>query len=137
MNSFSSLVLRYSFLHQKHFLRNLSNQISSTDFEKAKANLESSSVDVDNETKLKLYGLYKQATNGVCSTPKPGLTDFVGRAKWTAWSALGKMTQQDAQKQYIQTVQQLISSSTTTTATQSLFLHIERNVYSLVCFRCK
>jgi len=91
--------------------RNASNEVS-MDFETAKSRLESSSIEVDNETKLKLYGLYKQATSGVCSTPKPGLTDFVGRAKWTAWSSLGKMNQQDAQKQYIQTVQQLISSST-------------------------
>ena len=86
---------------------------SSADFESAKSRLESSSVEVDNETKLKLYGLFKQSTDGVCTKPKPGLTDFVGRAKWTAWSSLGKMTQQDAQKQYAQTVQQLISSSTT------------------------
>jgi acyl-CoA-binding protein len=85
---------------------------SSIDFDRAKSRLESSSVEVDNETKLKLYGLYKQSTAGICSTPKPGLTDFVGRAKWTAWSSLGKMNQEDAQKQYIQTVQQLISSST-------------------------
>jgi peroxisomal 3,2-trans-enoyl-CoA isomerase len=111
-------LLRYTLFKQK-FIRNVSNEISSIDFEKAKSSLESSAIQVDNETKLKLYGLYKQATTGVCSTPKPGLTDFVGRAKWTAWSSLGKMTQQDAQKQYIQTVQQLISSSSTTT-TQSI-----------------
>ncbi|CAF1013765.1 unnamed protein product [Adineta steineri] len=93
--------------------RYASNELSaSKDFETAKSRLESSSVEVDNETKLKLYGLYKQSTAGVCSTPKPGLTDFVGRAKWTAWSSLGKMTQQDAQQQYIQTVQQLVASST-------------------------
>ncbi|CAF4374235.1 unnamed protein product [Rotaria sordida] len=93
--------------------RYASNELSSSmDFETAKSRLESSSVQVDNETKLKLYALYKQATTGVCSTSKPGLTDFVARAKWTAWSSLGKMNQQDAQKQYIQTVQQLVSSST-------------------------
>ena len=79
---------------------------------------------------MKFYGLYKQAIKGVCSAPKPGLTDFVDRAKWIAWSALGKMTQEDAQKQYIQTVQQFISSSTTTTTRESLFPHIE-NVYFL------
>lgn len=95
MSSFSSLV-RYSFLHQKYFLWNLSNQITSTDFEKAKANLESLSVEVDNETKFKLYALYKQSTKSVCSTSKPRLTNFIGHDKWTAWSALGKMTQQDA-----------------------------------------
>ncbi len=103
-------LLRLTLLKQK-FIRNIS-----TDFEKAKSLLESSSIQVDNETKLKLYGLYKQSTTGVCSIPKPGLTDFVGRAKWTAWSSLGKMNQQDAQKQYIQTVQQLVSSSTTNTS---------------------
>jgi peroxisomal 3,2-trans-enoyl-CoA isomerase len=100
-------------LLNKGFCRYASSESgSSVDFEKAKSRLESSSVEVDNETKLKLYGLYKQSTTGVCSISKPGLTDFVGRAKWSAWSSLGKMTQQDAQKEYIQTVQQLISSST-------------------------
>lgn len=97
--------------------RNLSNESLSKEFETAKSRLESSSsVQVDNETKLKLYALYKQATSGICSTPKPGLTDFVGRAKWTAWSSLGKMNQQDAQKQYIQVVQQLTSSSSSSSS---------------------
>jgi peroxisomal 3,2-trans-enoyl-CoA isomerase len=77
------------------------------DFSKAKSLLESSAVSISNDTKLKLYGLYKQATDGVCSVPKPSLTDFIGRSKWTSWSSLGKMTKQDAQKQYIQVVEQL------------------------------
>ncbi|CAF1234791.1 unnamed protein product [Rotaria sp. Silwood1] len=101
--------------------RHLSNESSSSmDFETAKSRLESSSsIQVDNETKLKLYALYKQATSGVCSTAKPGLTDFIGRAKWTAWSSLGKMNQQDAQKQYILTVQQLLSNSTSNNQIES------------------
>ena len=93
-------------------VRYSSNISSSTiNFETAKSRLENSSIKIDNETKLKLYGLYKQATIGVCSTVKPPLTDFVGRAKWSAWSALENMNQQDAQQQYIQIVQQLISSN--------------------------
>jgi peroxisomal 3,2-trans-enoyl-CoA isomerase len=109
---FNNLIRRYA-----------SNETSSSmDFETAKSRLESSSVEVDNETKLKLYGLYKQSTSGVCSTPKPGLTDFVGRAKWTAWSSLGKMNQQDAQKQYVQTVQQLVSSSSTSNSKYSTLI---------------
>jgi acyl-CoA-binding protein len=86
VSSINNIIRRYA-----------SNEVSSssTDFENAKFRLESSSVEVDNETKLKLYGLYKQSTVGVCSIPKPGLTDFVGRAKWTAWSSLGKISQQD------------------------------------------
>jgi len=113
-------LFRTSFLNNI-IRRNTSNEVSSSvDFEKAKSRLESSSIEVDNETKLKLYGLYKQSTTGICSNPKPGLTDFVGRAKWTAWSSLGKMTQQDAQKQYIQTVEQLISSSSSSKTTNSI-----------------
>ncbi|CAF3302754.1 unnamed protein product [Rotaria socialis] len=109
----SSLSLFRSLKLNNFIIRYASNEVSlGTDFEKAKSRLESSSTQVDNETKLKLYGLYKQATQGICATTKPGLTDFIGRAKWTAWSSLGKMNQQDAQKQYIQVIEQLISSST-------------------------
>ena len=97
------------------FTRALANEAK--EFEAAKTRLESAAVEVDNENKLKLYGLYKQATTGVCSTPKPGLTDFVGRAKWTAWSALGQLSQAEAQKQYVQTVEQLIKTSTPTPTT--------------------
>ena len=32
--------------------------------------------------KLEFYGLYKQATSGKCSTSRPGMFDFAGRAKW-------------------------------------------------------
>lgn len=109
----SSLSISRLYLFNNLIRRYASNESSlAKDFEAAKSRLESSSIQVDNETKLKLYGLYKQSTVGVCSTAKPGLTDFVGRAKWTAWSSLGKINQQDAQKQYIQLIQQLISSST-------------------------
>ena len=30
-----------------------------------------------------------QSTIGKCNAKKPGMTDFVGRAKWTAWNDLG------------------------------------------------
>ena len=97
------------------FNRYLSTEINIlSEFEKAKNRLESSSIEVDNETKLKMYALFKQATKGVCSVPKPGLTDFIGRAKWTAWSSLGQMSQIDAQKQYITTVEKLVESSSKT-----------------------
>jgi len=33
-------------------------------------------------SKLQLYGLYKQATEGACNISKP-LLDFKGRAKWS------------------------------------------------------
>lgn len=36
----------------------------------------------DDKAKLAFYGLYKQATAGKCTTKKPALWDFAGRAKW-------------------------------------------------------
>ena len=42
----------------------------------------------DNATLLKIYALYKQATQGDNSEKKPGFGDMVGRAKWDAWNEL-------------------------------------------------
>jgi acyl-CoA-binding protein len=41
----------------------------------------------DNNTMLKLYALYKQATEGDATGEQPGSFDFVRRAKFDAWSA--------------------------------------------------
>lgn len=49
---------------------------------------------------LRLYGLYKQATLGACATSKPAFYDVKGRAKWSAWSALGDMTTDTAREEY-------------------------------------
>lgn len=38
----------------------------------------------DRTQQLALYGLYKQATTGPCTTSKPGIFDLSGRAKWCA-----------------------------------------------------
>ena len=35
-----------------------------------------------NDTKLKFYSFYKQATVGKCNTARPGMLDLVGKAKW-------------------------------------------------------
>ncbi|RWS22421.1 enoyl-CoA delta isomerase 2-like protein [Leptotrombidium deliense] len=64
--------------------------------------------DPGNESKLKLYGLFKQATVGKCNQPKPGALDFVGKYKWQAWNSLGSLSQADAKKQYVETVEHLV-----------------------------
>lgn len=38
--------------------------------------------------KLKIYALFKQATKGDVVGSRPGMIDFVGRAKYDAWAAL-------------------------------------------------
>lgn len=57
--------------------------------------------EVSNETKLKLYALFKQAETGVCVGNRPGIFDPVGRAKYDAWKSLETMPTEDAMKSYI------------------------------------
>ena len=47
-------------------------------------------VSIGNES-LVLYYLFFQATVGKCTTSRPGMIDFVGRAKWDSWNKLGDM----------------------------------------------
>lgn len=60
-----------------------------------------------NDDKLRLYSLFKQATVGPNATPKPSMLDFVGGAKWSAWSKLGSLPQAEAEAQYISLVRSL------------------------------
>ncbi|MBB5390954.1 MULTISPECIES: acyl-CoA-binding protein [unclassified Herbaspirillum] len=70
-------------------------------FEAAVAQSKSLPERPDNMTLLKMYGLYKQGSNGDVSGERPGMTDFVARAKYDAWAALKGTAQADAQQQYI------------------------------------
>merc|ERR1711879_520900 len=62
----------------------------------------------DQAQQLSLYGLFKQANQGPCNTSKPSIFNFADRAKWTAWSDLGKMTQQEAMQKYAETVDKFV-----------------------------
>ncbi len=54
-----------------------------------------------NDLKLEFYGLYKQATEGDVSGKRPGMMDFVGRAKYDAWAELKGTTSDEAMQRYI------------------------------------
>ncbi|CAL1536535.1 unnamed protein product [Lymnaea stagnalis] len=86
------------------------------EFEKAKERLNSLKEDPGPNVKLKIYGLFKQATQGKCNAPKPGMMDLVGKAKWNAWNELGDMTQDDAQKAYIKVVEELAGAESSAPA---------------------
>jgi acyl-CoA-binding protein len=58
----------------------------------------------DNETLLRIYALYKQATAGDALGARPGFTDFVGRAKYDAWAKLKGMSNEQAMREYITVV---------------------------------
>jgi acyl-CoA-binding protein len=61
----------------------------------------------DNLVKLKLYALFKQSTDGDCTGSRPGMMDFVGRAKYDAWKELEGTSKEGAMEQYIATVEEL------------------------------
>ena len=61
----------------------------------------------DNDTLLRLYALYKQGSDGDVSGDKPGFFDFVGTAKYEAWTKLKGTSQEEAQKKYVDLVKKL------------------------------
>lgn len=61
----------------------------------------------DNDTLLRLYALYKQGSEGDVRGPKPGFFDFVGTAKYEAWSKLAGTPRDAAMQQYIALVDTL------------------------------
>lgn len=65
----------------------------------------------DNDTLLKLYGLYKQATQGDVSGKRPGFTNPVGRAKYDAWKRLRGKARTAAMQEYVDLVEKLKARS--------------------------
>ncbi len=76
-------------------------------FVQAKEDVTKLSKAPDNMVKLQLYALYKQATEGDVQGERPGMVDFVGRAKYDAWKALEGASQADAQARYVELVEDL------------------------------
>lgn len=75
----------------------------------AQAQLESKTLPErpDNMTLLKIYALFKQGSSGDATGERPGMTDFVARAKYDAWAALQGTSQDDAMQQYIDLIEEL------------------------------
>ena len=76
-------------------------------FEKAVADSKNLPEKPDNATLLKIYSLYKQATEGDCSGKRPGLLDPVGRAKWDAWNKLKGTGTDEAMQDYVDLIESL------------------------------
>ncbi|RMF14113.1 MAG: acyl-CoA-binding protein [Gammaproteobacteria bacterium] len=62
-----------------------------------------------NELKLELYALYKQATEGDVQGKRPGMMDFVNRAKYDAWAELKGVSSEDAMQRYVNAIEDLKS----------------------------
>ena len=70
-------------------------------FEAAQALAKTAIQRPDNDTLLKLYAYYKQATAGDAGEDRPGALDFVGRAKFDAWAELRGTPAEEAMRGYI------------------------------------
>ncbi|WP_296698188.1 acyl-CoA-binding protein [Algoriphagus sp.] len=60
-----------------------------------------------NEELLKLYGLYKQATEGDNETERPGGFDFKAAAKYNSWMSYKGKSKEEAIEEYIRLVEEL------------------------------
>lgn len=58
-------------------------------------------VQLDDQTRLKFYAYYKQATQGDIQTSRPFMFQFVERQKWDAWNNVKQMDQNVAKQAYI------------------------------------
>ncbi|KAK9679849.1 Acyl CoA binding protein [Popillia japonica] len=79
-------------------------------FDKAAADVKKLKSLPGNDDLLILYALFKQGTVGDVNTDRPGMLDVKGKAKWDAWAAKKGLSKDDAQKQYIEKVEQLVAS---------------------------
>ncbi|RAJ06675.1 acyl-CoA-binding protein [Chitinophaga skermanii] len=71
-------------------------------FEAAVAESKNLTQRPDNNTLLKLYSLYKQATDGdVNIDPPSNPFDIVGKAKYSAWAALKGKAKEVAMQEYL------------------------------------
>ncbi|CAI2338275.1 unnamed protein product [Caenorhabditis sp. 36 PRJEB53466] len=101
-----SLAARSILYSPQTIARSFSTQ---ADFEQAQKKLKTLKEEPDNDVKLKLYALFKQATVGDAQGKRPGMIDFVGRAKFDAWNSLKGQTQDEARENYAKLVGGLVS----------------------------
>lgn len=110
------------------------------DFNTAKEKLGTLKNDPGNQVKLKIYALFKQATQGPCNSPKPGMLDFVNKAKWDAWKSLGSVSPEEARQQYVDLIESLVGSEApavtaqttgSSKAFQTLLVTTENNITSI------
>jgi diazepam-binding inhibitor (GABA receptor modulating acyl-CoA-binding protein) len=77
-------------------------------FEQAIADSKQLASRPDNDTLLKLYSLYKQATDGDAPDEGPSNPfDYVGKAKYNAWEAIKGLSADDAMSRYVAVVEGL------------------------------
>jgi diazepam-binding inhibitor (GABA receptor modulating acyl-CoA-binding protein) len=76
-------------------------------FERASQEVTELSEAPDAAVQLQLYGFFKQGSAGDCTGERPGMLEFIKRAKYDAWAAHSGMDQDEAKEKYIALVEEL------------------------------
>ncbi|KAG8760280.1 hypothetical protein FRC14_003578 [Serendipita sp. 396] len=77
------------------------------------------------EEKLAMYSLYKQATVGNVTTPRPGMFDMLGRAKYDAWAGQKDLGTRDAKLQYVDTLLKVLRKYSDKTVARDLVAELD------------
>lgn len=78
-------------------------------FQEAQAQSKQLSQRPDDQTLLKIYALFKQASVGDVQGERPGFFDFVGGAKYDAWAEQQGKDQAQAKQEYVDLINGLKS----------------------------
>ncbi|KIL68242.1 hypothetical protein M378DRAFT_72566 [Amanita muscaria Koide BX008] len=82
-------------------------------------------IQTDYEEKLVMYSLYKQATVGNVRSPRPGIWDMLGRAKWDAWAKHKDLDSPEAKRLYIEALLKVLRRYSDKTVAKSLVDELE------------
>jgi diazepam-binding inhibitor (GABA receptor modulator, acyl-CoA-binding protein) len=76
-------------------------------FQSAQARVQKLKSRPSNDDLLKIYALFKQATEGDVQGKRPGMLDVKGRAKYDAWAKVKGTSADDAKSRYVELVDRL------------------------------
>ncbi|KAI0003053.1 acyl CoA binding protein-domain-containing protein [Russula compacta] len=77
------------------------------------------------EEKLAMYSLYKQATAGNVTSPRPGIWDMLGRAKWDAWAKHKDLDSYEAKWLYVDALLKVLRRYSDKTVARDLVRELE------------
>ena len=66
---------------------------------------------VNDEDKLILYSYYKQSQIGDINIEKPSILNRIEMEKWKAWSSVKGISKEEAMKNYVKKVKELLRNS--------------------------
>ena len=79
-------------------------------FQESQKNIREKLTNLDTNSLLKLYGLYKQGTVGNNIYEEPNIFFFKEYCKWESWNKYQNVSQNKAKKKFIKYAYNLLSS---------------------------